>query len=465
MNTLIRTDGINMESIILDYKSTEPLYMQVYRYFKEGIIHSRILRGEKLPSIRGLSTDLNVSKTTIEAAYNQLVVEGYVDNIPKSGYYVVEIMDYSFVSQKESKLESSIIKDKSYINSGVDRKSFEVKAWKRIYSNVLLEQEDELYTSGEVQGELALRQEICHFVQKTRGVNCTVEQIIIGAGMQYLLGILCSLIKNKYFNVAMESPGFTHARSTFEDYNMNVIPIQVSKEGIDIHELKKSKTRMVFLSPSHQYPTGSVMPIDKRLEVLNWAKQKKGLILEDDYDCLIRYESRPIPALQGLDKVGNVIYFGSFSKILLPSIRISYMILPESILKYYRINKELYSQSSSKIEQLTLAKFMEEGYLKKHLRKIKKIYSRKNERIVQFIRQNGKGKINILGHDSGLHMMFEIKSVKPPSEILKQAKEEKIYLELVEEFQRDKLVVVFTYSGIEEDKIENVLDALVNKVL
>lgn len=461
---MIRTDGENMEQIILDYSKREPIYIQIYDYFKKEIINRNLQKEEKLPSIRELSTDINVSKTTIEAAYNQLVVEGYVNNVPKSGYYVVEIKDYLFREVRNPVKQDEVVENKDYINNGVDKKSFDVKVWKRVYGNVLLEQEDELYTSGDEQGELVLRQNICRFVQKTRGVHCSASQIVVGAGMQSLLGILCSLLKGRYHNIAMESPGFTHAKSTFEDYSMNIIPIGVSREGIDVDVLKESDAKMVFLSPSHQYPTGSVMPIDKRLEVLNWAKEREGLILEDDYDCLIRYESRPIPALQGLDSTGHVIYFGSFSKILLPSIRISYMILPQPILELYTSSKRQFSQSSSKMEQLTLARFMEEGYLDKHLRKIKKIYYRKNELIVNFIKNNARDKINILGHDSGLHMMFEITTDKEVNEILKDAESQSIYLELVEGFQKDKLVVVFTYSGLEENEIEGILDSLIKKV-
>lgn len=220
---------------------------------------------------------------------------------------------------------------------------------------------------------------------------------------------------------------------------------------------------MVYLSPSHQYPTGSVMPIDKRLEILKWASSNEAIIIEDDYDCLIRYESRPIPALQGLDKKGHVIYLGSFSKILLPSIRISYMILPQELLNKYKIKIGRYSQSASKLEQLTLAKFMKEGYLEKHLRKIKKVYHRKNEIIVNFINKYAKDKINILGHDSGLHMMFELKTKKTNTEIIREAEKLKIYLEIVEGYNESK-VVVFTYSGLDENEIETTLKLFIENV-
>jgi GntR family transcriptional regulator/MocR family aminotransferase len=453
-----------MEQFILNYKNNEPYYIQIYNYFKGQIINGNLKKNDKLPSIRGLSMDIKVSKTTVEAAYNQLVVEGYVNNIPKKGYFIVELKDYNF-SKSNIKKETHKKNNKTnYINNGVDRTSFDIKMWKKLYGYVLQDQREELFTGGDQQGEELLRREISDFVQKTRGVKCVSDQIVIGAGIQYLLGILCSLLRNKHYNIAFEYPGFNQAKNIFEDYNMDIISIPVYQEGIDLEELKKSQAKMVYLSPSHQYPTGSVMPIDKRIEILNWAQKNHAVIIEDDYDCLIRYESRPIPALQGLDKTGHVIYLGSFSKILLPSIRISYIILPLDILKIFDKEKRRYAQTSSKIEQLTLAKFMQEGHLEKHLRKIRKLYRKKNEIIVNYIEKKAKDKIKILGHDSGLHMMFEIYTDKPNKEIVMQAANHNIYIEMVESFHQVKKLVVFPYSGLELEEIENILNILIKEI-
>ncbi|MPW25375.1 aminotransferase class I/II-fold pyridoxal phosphate-dependent enzyme [Alkalibaculum sp. M08DMB] len=453
-----------MEQIILDYNIDEPFYIQIYNHFKTEIIIGNLIKGAKLPSIRGLSMDIKVSKTTIESAYNQLVVEGYVNNIPKKGYFVVALKDYEFTTDKKKILNPAKDKFLDYINNGVDKASFDMKIWRKLYGNILSEKDNKLYTVGDYQGEEVLRQKICEFVQKTRGVKCSSDQIVVGAGIQYLLGILCSLTLEDQYSVAVEYPGFNQAKNVFEDYHMKIIPVPVYDEGIDIEELKQSQAKMVYLSPSHQYPTGSVMPIDKRLDILNWASNNDSIIIEDDYDCLIRYESRPIPALQGLDKGGHVIYLGSFSKILLPSIRISYMILPQKILDRYKSKIGRYSQTSSKIEQLTLAQFMKEGYLEKHLRKIRKVYHRKNEIIVNYINKYAKEKINILGHDSGLHMMFELKTNKISKEIIAEAEKLNIYLEVVEGYHEGKLVVVFTYSGLEEEDIEGILQLLIKNI-
>ncbi len=455
---------IFLEQVIIDYNDTEAYYIQIYNYFKKQIIDGILKKNEKLPSIRRLSVDIKVSKTTVESAYNQLVVEGYINNVPKKGYFVVELRDYSF-AKADSRL-GPVAEERRphYINNGVDRNSFDMKVWRKLYGNVLQDWKEEIFTPGDYQGELLLRKEIWEFVQKSRGVKCSRDQIVIGAGVQYLLGILCSLLKDNHYDIAFEYPGFIQAKNIFEDYDMDIVSIPVSKEGIDLDRLRESKVKMVYLSPSHQYPTGSVMPIDKRIEVLNWARKNDSIIIEDDYDCLIRYESRPIPALQGLDKSGHVIYLGSFSKILLPSIRVSYMILPLDILGIYNREKFRYTQSSSKIEQLTLAKFMGEGHLEKHLRRIRKLYHKKNELIVNFIERNARDKIIILGHDSGLHMMFEVNTEKTEREIIREARKHNIYLEMVEGFHKGMKLVVFPYSGLEIGKIEDSLNILVNDI-
>lgn len=453
-----------MEQILLNDGLEEPFYIQIYTYFKTKIIKGYLKKDEKLPSIRELSMELKVSKTTVESAYNQLVVEGYVNNIPKKGYFVVELRKYDFPIHQNKKSIPREVHRIFYKNAGVDRESFDVKMWKRLYGSVLIEQKESLFISGDPQGEEDLREKICEFVQRTRGVRCSRDQIVVGAGIQYLLGILCSLLKKEHHSIAMEYPGFIQAKNVFEDYHMDIVSIPVSKEGIDIKKLKDSHAKMVYISPSHQYPTGSVMPIDKRLEILNWSRENDGIIIEDDYDCLLRYESLPIPALQGLDKGGQVIYLGSFSKILLPSIRISYMILPENILKKYISQKNRYAQSSSKIEQLTLARFMEKGCFGKHLRRIRKIYSKKNEKIVDFIKKQGKDKIHILGHDSGLHMMFEIKTDKTRQEIIKEAQKTNIYLEIIEGYHKGKQLVVFPFSGLREGEIEKILNECIEKI-
>src|SRR6056297_1234154 len=365
-----------------DRDSNKTIYMQLYEYLKKEIIKNNIKDSEKLPSIREASKMLKLSKTTIENAYFQLLTEGYIENKPRKGYYVIHLSSFQIRSEKKDnstnvKNIGINMKEKHFKNEDVDHSTFEVKDWKKIYNRVLVNREKDLYSSSYYQGEFELRKEISEFTNLARGANSIPEQIVIGAGVQYLIGILAGIIRDEYSAAAVESPGYEKARYIFEDYKFNTNEIPVKEDGLNTAMLYKSNADIAYVSPSHQYPTGSLMPIKKRLQLLSWAEESNSLIVEDDYDSIIRHESKPVPCLQGLDKNDRVIYLGSFSKILLPSIRISYMILPLRLLQKYNNIKNRYTQTSSKIEQLTLAYYIKEGHIQKHINKIKRVYKRK----------------------------------------------------------------------------------------
>jgi GntR family transcriptional regulator/MocR family aminotransferase len=220
-----------------------------------------------------------------------------------------------------------------------------------------------------------------------------------------------------------------------------------------MEELYKSKSDVVYVSPSHQYPTGSLMPIKKRLQLLNWAKEEDSFIIEDDYDSLIRHESKPVPCLQGLDKHDRVIYLGSFSKILLPSLRISYMILPIRLLRKYNEIKSRYTQTSSKIEQMCLSLYIKEGYLQKHINKIKRIYKKKVGLIQEYIKYYQGNNIEVLSGDSGLHLVLKVKT-KISSNSLKKKFEDKGILIRIIEKNNSSYIVSLSYSGLDFNDIE-----------
>jgi GntR family transcriptional regulator/MocR family aminotransferase len=295
----------------------------------------------------------------------------------------------------------------------------------------------------------------------TRGASCSPHQVIIGAGVQYLLGILIGLIKDDYFTAAIENPGYEKAEYIFEDYNFKISHIPVTEDGLSIKDLKKLSSSIVYISPSHQYPLGSVMPINKRFEMIEWAKNSNSLIIEDDYDSHIRYESMPVPCLQGLDKSDCVIYLGSFSKLLTPSLRISYMILPEKLLQKYGEIKTRYTQSCSKIDQLTLAKFIEENHMERHLRKISRIYKKKIYFIIKYINDHYKDIISVVNADSGLHIVIEILTHKDSKNIIEIANKNNISLDVVNS-SNNKALISLNYSGIELEKIPEFINALVS---
>jgi GntR family transcriptional regulator/MocR family aminotransferase len=445
-----------IDRFILDKKSEEKLYLQIYKHYKDEIMNGKIMKDEKLPSVRELAKGLNVSKITVEASYNQLVAEGYIENVPRKGYFAVELNEYAF--KKKTKQEIRYEKRKVHINTGVDKESFDIKLWRKHYGWVLREKEDEIFDGGELQGEAILRQEISKFISKSRGVYCTPDQIIIGSGSQYLLGIISALVREKTDSVIVEDPGFVHARQTFEDYGFNIEPVSVDEDGIKTDLLYDAVGNIAYISPSHQYPMGTVMPIKRRLEVLNWAREKDSLIIEDDYDSIIRYETEPIPSLQGLDEGEHVIYLGSFSKLLTPSIRISYMVLTRSLIETYNKNKNRFTQTASKLEQLTLGQLMKDGHFERHLKKINKIYYKKNMMIKERLKKRFGDQITIIGGNSGLHLIIQLNNQRAKEELESIFCDNHIFTEQIESGdKKDYKLILLTYSGIPLEVIEKIL--------
>lgn len=451
-------------SPVFDKESSKALYIQLYEYIKNEIISGLLKPDSKLPSIREASNTLNLSKTTIENAYSQLVAEGYIENLPKRGYFVCDLTEYNFEINQD--VQKKVLKqplETNYLNNGVDKDSLDISAWKRLYNKVISDEKTDIYSSGSIQGEKFLRDEIANFVNTMRGGNTSAEQVIVGAGVQYLLGILIGIIKDDYNTVAVETPGFNKAEFIFEDYLFKIRHIEVTDNGFPVEKLRNSDAHLIYISPSHQYPLGTIMPVNKRMELLDWAQKNNGLIIEDDYDAMIRYGGMPIPSLQGLDKNDCVIYLGSFSKMLLPSLRISFMVIPKRLLSKYNEIKYRHTQSTSKIDQIVLANFMKEGYMLKHLRKIKRIYRKKNLSLAASFKNTFKDKLEIINSDSGLHVVCEAYVKKDDRHLIEQIKNSRILLNIISR-NGDKIIFSLNYSGIDTDKIQDFTN-LLGKVL
>lgn len=447
-------------SPIFNRESSIPIYMQLYEFVKSEITSGVLKPDVKLPSIREASATLNLSKTTVENAYSQLVAEGYIENSPKRGYFVCDLSEYNFEIIREThKNVMNHQLDNDYINDGVDKESFDISTWKRLYNKVISDKETKIYNSCSIQGEQFLREEISDFVNTMRGGHTNPEQVIVGAGVQYLLGILIGVIKERHNTIAFEKPGFNKAEYIFEDYNFNINHIEINDNGFDISMLRKSESKLIYISPSHQYPLGTVMPVNKRMELLEWAYKNDGLIIEDDYDAMIRYGGMPIPCLQGMDKNDCVIYLGSFSKMLLPSLRISFMVIPKKLLPKYNNIKNRHTQSTSKIDQIVLAHFMKDGYMQKHLRKVKRIYRKKNLNLAGSLKSNYKDKIEIINSDSGLHIVCQATTSKSIEKIKKDAKIEDILLNIIN-LSNNKLLFSLNYSGINMNEINTFTNTL-----
>ena len=358
---------------------SSPIYIQVYEHFRDDILKGDIKAGERLPSLRRLSKDLGVSITAVTMAYSQLTVEGYVTPKENSGYYVNDVAT-SLVNPKaatETEVTSPIEEEYIY-----DARSFDFARWRKCLDRVLSDYSPYLLREGDPQGEYMLRREIAKYVYSSRGVTAAADQIVIAAGTQQITMQLARLLrKTGIGHVALEDPGYAPVGRAFSDSDFAVTRIPVESDGIVIEKLPANISCACYVSPSNQFPTGAVMPIGRRQALLSWARENNSLIIEDDYDSELRYFGRPIPALQGLDNEGRVIYLGSFSSTLYPAVKISYMVLPPDYAKLFTEMKNTYTQTCSVTEQLTLALFMNEGLYASNIRKQRNLYSQKLAKI------------------------------------------------------------------------------------
>ncbi|NHM31990.1 PLP-dependent aminotransferase family protein [Neobacillus terrae] len=410
---------------VLDSKDT-PLYIQLAKYIKQEILCGRINPGEKLPSKRKLSVHLGLSINTIKTAYEQLNAEGYIESKPRQGLFVAtfegDISTVQLYPQELNPLpEQEKVNIKLDFNSGkVDLEHFPYSLWRKLTIESLYQDQGELFNLGNPQGELLLREQIATYLYASRGARCSASQIIIGAGTQVLMALLTMLIgKDKLYGV--EVPGFHRTRTVLQDLGEKIISIPLDRDGMDIKLLKNSKANVVYVTPSHQFPNGMIMPISRRMKLLKWAEDKNRYIIEDDYDGEYRYKGQPIPSLQGLDTMGKVIYLGTFSKSLFPSIRISYMVLPISLINIYLKNYTIYKQTVSRLHQDTLYRFMKDGYWQSHLNKMRTLYRKKHGTLMLSIKKYLGNNVNVIGENSGLHIVLEVKNNMCEEELIEKA--------------------------------------------
>ena len=392
---------------ILDVKSKTPLHIQLYQAIKEDIITNYQV-GDKLPSIRKVATLYNLSKNTVESAYSQLYAEGYVESRAKSGYYVSELFFDSFRGDNTT-IHTTNTTPKAYkydfFPAQLHKEDFPLKTWKRLFNKVITQETDfGAYPAG--QGELALRKSIAHYLLNSRGVVCNVDNIIITHGFIDSMELIAKLAKTRYKHFAQEIPGYHIAHKVFDAYGYSISPIGVDAQGLCIEELQQSQAQIVYITPSHQYPTGATMPVANRLKLIANMQSIGGLIIEDDYDSELAYYNRPIPSLQGLDKGECVAYLGTFAKALSPSIRVGYMVLPSWLMKCYNKSYDAHFARVSLTTQLTLATFMKEGHWDRHIRRIRILNKKKHQTMKEAIEKYLGNTCNIIAQGAGLAILI-----------------------------------------------------------
>lgn len=415
-----------MELMIpLKPQGPQAMYEQIYQYMKEEIRTGSLREGVRLPSTRVLADNLKVSRWTTQMAYDQLVAEGYIEALPNRGYFVLRMEE--LVEAEPEPAGAFIQKDEEtggaeidFSPRGIDLTHFPYNVWRKVTKNTLVEDNKEMFLTGSPQGEPALREAIGGYLHSARGVSCRPEQIIIGAGSEYLLMLLYQIL-GPGRTIAMENPTYRQAYLVFESLGYRMAPVEMDGWGMDVRELEETGADVAYVMPSHQYPTGIVMPVVRRQELLQWAGRRKNrFLIEDDYDSEFRYRGKPIPALQGLDKAGKVIYMGTFSKSIAPAIRVGYMVLPRSLLSIYQKNLGFYASTVSRIDQKIIYQFLTEGYYERHLNRMRAIYKSKHDVLLGQLRRLEE-EFQIQGENAGLHVLLTSRKGRTEEWLVEQA--------------------------------------------
>ncbi len=394
--------------IMVDKSKKASLYSQIYFSVRNSIENGSLKKGTKLPSIRRLSNDLGVSKTTVTEAYEQLCAEGYIASRPQSGYYVEA--EFKKIAKSHSKDKNAEENNSSYYKydfsgKSIDEKIINIDQWRKYVKDVI--NQNYLLTSyGEPQGEKSLRDALQKYSLGTRSVNSSAENIVVGAGTQPLLYILCSILgRNK--TIAVDNSSYIQSEFVFKSFGYTIEYFESDKYGVTTDSLNKIKPDILLINPNFTNKSGASMPVTRRLEIILWAQQNNALIIEDDYNGELRYSTHPVPCVQNYDNE-NTVYIGSFSKILLPSVRISYMVLPEKHLNKYNKIKEFTNQTASKTEQLALAQYINERKIDIHLRKARRVYLEKSKIILDCINKYFKEYTEIIFNETSLYLIIKL---------------------------------------------------------
>ena len=425
------------------------LYEQIYEHIRDEIRRGKLLCGEQLPSTRTLAEYLQVSRNTVDFAYEQLVSEGYIEARERKGYFVcrmeeippIGVLNESPVNASYKRWEKQnaaggengkaalpksdhgnrdLGKNGVLIDfhpNGLDMSAFPFGVWKKITKNILNDSNKELFSLGSPQGDYDLRETISRYLHASRGVNCTPEQIVVGAGNDYLLLLLEKLL-GRHIGIAMENPTYKRAYRIFQSFAYRIETVGMDENGMLAEELYEHNVQAAYVMPSHQYPTGITMPIGRRMELLKWAAGgEERYLIEDDYDSEFRFRGKPIPSLQGVDQNGRVIYIGTFSKAIAPAIRVSFMVLPERLLKRYQENGVLYASTVSRIDQRVLNEFIRDGYFERYLNKTRKLYREKHDCMLEGLKPF-MDRFSLSGEDAGLHILLTAKRAEDTEEEL-----------------------------------------------
>ncbi|MDF1528832.1 MAG: PLP-dependent aminotransferase family protein [Sedimenticola sp.] len=476
--------------MLLELDGDGPLYLQIYRAMKLQILAGHLSEGAKLPASRILANQLSVSRNVVMLGYDQLKAEGYVIGHKGGGTRVVdclpdERLDTVDQARNNARKESAAPKlsaqatislaywqgrarlspqgntpltyDFRYGDIEVDQQS--KKQWRRLTARLF---NNDVHQYGSPQGETYLREKIAEYVNRNRGCQCSPEQIAIVNGSQQALDIIARLFISPGDKVIVEEPGYLAAKAVFQAAGASVIPMAVDQDGMQVESLsqQRSKARLLYVTPSHQFPTGSILSLSRRLALLEWAEKAEGFIIEDDYDSEFRFEGRPIAALQGLDKSSRTLYIGTFSKVLFPALRIGYVILPPDLVEPFIALRWHSDRHTGTHQQRVLAEFIAAGFYERHLRRMRKRYESRRRLLIASLQASLGSQIELHGTNAGLHLMVVFKDrslLAKETEILSTAWSAGLGIypaSPLYQLPPERLGLLFGYSGIEDAAIQ-----------
>lgn len=456
----------------MEERGSLPLYEYLCRRIRADILSGALPAGTRLPSKRALAEHLRVSVVTVEGAYSQLEAEGYLQARPKRGFFV------SAVEQAPPPAVRSVLMPETPAVSWrldlgrnqVDTARFPVSTWARLTRQVLSEAPEALLSPVPHQGLAALRQAIADDLRDFKGMAVSPEQIVIGAGAEYLYLLLAQLLgRDTVF--AVEDPGYPKIRQVYDACGAACVPIPLDNQGVELAALMRSKARALHISPNHQYPTGLVTPIARRQALLRWAEDTGSTIIEDDYDSEFRYTGRPIPTLQSIDDRGRVIYLNTFSQTISPSMRLGFLVLPPRLLERYRQELGFYACTVPALAQHVLARFIAGGHYERHLSRMRKEYrDRRSATISAFRASPLASHVTFSEEGAGLHFLLRLDTNRSDEELRRLTAEAGIRLSFLSEYAavpdpRFAHTLVINYAGLSQSDLEEALQLLTDVLL
>ena len=455
-----------MQTYTLDRSGASPLYEQLYRALKADILSGALPGGSRLPSGRALAEHLGLSRVTVETAYAQLLAEGYLTSRPRAGYFVEQLTPQELPPRVSEPAAQPPEPETAQSRSA---QLFPFSVWARLMRGVLLDRRQELLRPAPDAGLPALRQAVAAELYRQRGVHVSPEQVYIGAGAEYFYNLLIQFFGHGRV-YALENPGHRKIARVYQANQVAVRPIGMDADGVIPELLEQSGAEVLHISPSHHYPTGTVTPITRRQALMRWLTAQPGrYLIEDDYDSEFRFSGLPIPTIQSMDRSGRVIYMNTFSRTISPSLRISYMILPRTLLPQWQAAMGFYSCTVPSFEQMTLTRFLAEGYFEKHLSRMKKHYRAVRAQLFSVLHTpQAVRQCAVHDTDAGLHLVLELKNA--PEALRALLRQSGLPDALLSDFFLDapspqaQKSIVLGYADAEPAQLEAALTALFTRL-